>query len=127
MNDRMKKDELLNLIESIKINPEEFTILSSSALVLRDIYDSAGDLDIAVTLKGLNELKENYNLYQKENGWYIVTDKVECILDNMDDRKEKVGKYYLQDINNYLKYLESSQREKDKLRIPIVKEYIRKR
>ena len=124
-SERMTKEELLKLIESLKIDSEEFTIISSSALVLRDIYDSAGDLDIAVTLKGLNQLKQNYNLIQKENGWYIVNDKVECVLDNMDNKRTKVGKYYLQDINNYLDYLTSSKREKDKMRIPIVKKYIK--
>ena len=60
MNKRMKKDELLKLIESLKIDKNEFWILSSGALVLRGIYDDAGDLDIAVTNKGLEELKKNY-------------------------------------------------------------------
>ncbi|MBP3920608.1 MAG: hypothetical protein J6D28_03485 [Bacilli bacterium] len=50
---KMNKEELINLLENIKINPNEFTILSSGALVLRDICDSAGDLDIAVTELGL--------------------------------------------------------------------------
>ena len=35
-----------------------FIVLSSGALVLRGIYDSAGDLDIVVTEKGLEQLKE---------------------------------------------------------------------
>ena len=58
----MNEEQLLSLLESIKIDNEEFTILSSAALVLRDIYDVAGDLDIAVTLKGMNQLKQNYDL-----------------------------------------------------------------
>ena len=66
MTDRMNKEELLKLLESIKIDREEFWVLSSSALVLRDLFDSAGDLDIAVTEKGLQQLKENYDLSQKD-------------------------------------------------------------
>ncbi len=124
MNERMNKNELLELIKSVKIDNNEFTILSSSSLVLRDILDSAGDLDIAVTERGLDELNQNYNLIQKRNGWYIVTDRVECTLDDMNGKREKIGDYYVQDIHSYLKYLESSEREKDKLRIPKVKEYI---
>ena len=122
---RMNKEELINLIESIKIDKNEFTILSSSALVLRDIYESADDLDIAVTNKGFEMLNENYNLYKKPNGWYIVTDKVECVLDDMNGKKEKCGDYYIQDIEDYLKYLKSSSREKYILRIPLVEEYIK--
>lgn len=122
----MNKNELLELLKSLKISKEEFVILSTSALVLRGIYDKANDLDIAVTRKGLDELKENYDLKQKENGWYIVNDKVECVLDDMENKKELCGEYYLQDIYNYLEFLESSNREKDQIKIPIVKEYIKK-
>lgn len=123
----MNKIELLELLKGLKINPNEFVILSSSALILREICDKTSDLDIAVTAKGLRELKENYNLIRKENGWYIVNDKTECVLDEMIGKKEKLGDYYVQDIYDYLLYLESSEREKDKLRIPWVKEYIKNR
>lgn len=121
---RISKEELRRLLSTLNLNKEEFTILSSSALVLRDIYEDAGDLDIAVTKEGLNKLKRDYELIQKPNGWYIVNDKIECILDDMKDKREFVGEYYLQDINDYLKFLESSEREKDRSKIPLVKEYI---
>lgn len=127
MGKRMNKEELLELLNTLKISREEFVILSSSALILRGIYESAGDLDIAVTQKGLEELNKNYSLKRKDNGWYIVNDKVECILDSMENKKEKLGEYYIQDIYDYLKFLEDSDREKDKLRIPLVKTYIKNR
>lgn len=69
---RMKKDELLELIKTLKIDKEEFWVLSSGALVLRGIYPDAGDLDIAVTNKGLDELKNNYSLEPKGKDWYKV-------------------------------------------------------
>lgn len=126
-NHRMNKKELLNLLDSLKISKDEFTILSSSALVLRGILPDAGDLDIAVSKKGLDELKKNYNVTQKENGWYIVTDKIECVLDDMTGKKENLEGYNLQDIYNYLSYLKSSSREKDKKRILIVEKHIKSR
>lgn len=129
MNKRMKKDELLKLIESLKIDKNEFWILSSGALVLRGIYDDAGDLDIAVTNKGLEELKKNYSLIRKENGWYIVNDEVECVCDGDKDKlkykPEYNGEYYLQNINEYYEYLKQSSRDKDKVRIPIIENYIK--
>ena len=63
------------MIESLKLDKNECWILSSGALVIRGIYPDAGDLDIAVTEKGLQELKKNYNLKEKANGWYIVIEK----------------------------------------------------
>lgn len=124
----MNKEELMELIRSLKIDREEFWILSSGALVIRGIYTDAGDLDIAVTKKGLQQLKENYNLIEKANGWYIVNDKVECILDTKEPWKiEKFGEYYIQSIEKYYEFLKESNREKDKARIPLVEEYMKKR
>ena len=122
MEKRMNKEELLELIQSLKIDKEECWVLSSSSLVLRNLFDSAGDLDLAVTEKGLEELKNNYNLKQKENGWYIVNDKIECVLDTKEDWKiEKYGDYYLESLTKYFEYLKSSTREKDKIKYEIVK------
>ena len=124
----MNKEELLKLINSLKIDKEEFWILSSGSLVLREIYEIAHDLDIAVTFKGLEQLKKNYNLIQKENGWYIVNDKVECVLDTKEPYKiEKFGEYYLQDIYDYYNFIKNSNREKDKKRIPLIENYINTR
>lgn len=131
MNNGMNKEELLKLINSLKIDKEEFWILSSGSLVLREIYEIAHDLDIAVTFKGLEQLKKNYNLIQKENGWYTVNDKVECVCDgsikNLKYKSEKLDcGYYVQNIFEYFEYLNSSSREKDIKRIPLVKNYIKK-
>lgn len=128
MENRMNKEELLKLIRSLKIDKEEFWILSSGALVIRGIYPDAGDLDIAVTEKGLQQLNENYNLIEKANGWYIVNDKVECILDTKEPWKiEKFGEYNLQSIEKYYEFLKESNRDKDKARIPLVEEYMKNR
>lgn len=128
MNERMNKEELEKLISTLKIEKGEYWILSSASLVLRGIYDSAADLDLAVTEEGLKQLKENYNLVQKENGWYIVNDKVECVLDTKEPYKiEKFEEYYLQDIHDYYNFIKNSNREKDKKRIPLVENYINTR
>lgn len=125
MKKRMNKEELINLIESLKIDKNEFWILSSSALVIRGIYPDAGDIDIAVTKKGLEELQKNYDLKKKDNGWYIVNEKVECVVDTKEEWKiEKVNEYNLESIKKYYNYLKESTREKDKARIPLVEEYI---
>lgn len=124
----MNKEELLELIKSLKISSSEFWILSSSALVLRGLYDDAGDLDLAVTEKGLEELKEHYELKQKENGWYIVNDKVECVLDTKEDWKfEEFEGYQLESLQKYFDYLKTSTRPKDKIRYEIVKKELARR
>lgn len=124
----MNKEELIKLIESLKLDKNEYWILSSGALVMRGIYPDAGDLDIAVTEKGLQELKNNYNLKEKSNNWYIVNDKIECVLDTKEDWKiEKYGEYNLQSIEKYYEFIKKSTREKDKKRIPLIEKYVKNR
>lgn len=129
MEKRMNKKELLDLIKTLKLDKQEFWLLSSSALVLRDLYPDAGDLDIAVTNKGLEELKQNYNLIQKENGWFIVTDKIECVCDGEKEelkyQPELIEGYYVQNLQEYYEYLIQSTREKDKARIAIAEKALR--
>lgn len=128
MEKRMTKNELIDVAESLGIDFEEFWILSSGSLVMRDLFPDAGDLDIAVTEKGLEQLKSKYDLRQKENGWYIVNDKVECVLDTKEDWKiEKVGKYNLESIEKYYEFLKESKREKDVVKYEIVKKYLEER
>ena len=132
MEKRMNKEELIELIKTLKVSKEEFWVLSSGALVLRGIYPDAGDLDIAVTNKGMEELQKNYDSIPEEyelGNFYKVTENIECVCDgNKEELKfkpEKVGVFYAQNIYEYLEYLEGSDREKDKKRIPLVKEYIK--
>ena len=128
MEKRMKKDELIELIKSLQIDNDEFWVLSSSSLVMRGLFPDAGDLDIAVTEKGLEQLQENFNLVQKPNGWYIVNDKVECVLDIKEDWKiEKCEDYNLESLEKYFEYLKTSEREKDKIRYDIVKRELENR
>ena len=127
MEKRMNKAELIELIKSLKIDKNEFWILSSGALVIRGIYPDAGDLDIAVTEKGLEELKKNYDLKEKEKGKYEISDKIECIVDTKELWKiEEVEGYNLQSIEKYYEFLKQSNREKDKTRIALIEKYIKK-
>lgn len=122
---RMNKEELLELLNTLDLDKEDFWVLSSGALVLRGLFPDAGDLDMAVTDKGLEKLKQNYNLKQKENGWYTVNEKIECICkhtkENMKYQPELVENYYVQNLQEYYEFLLQSTREKDKLRIELVK------
>lgn len=127
----MNKKQLLELLNTLKISKNEFWVLSSGALVLRDIYDKANDLDIAVTDEGLRELKNNYNLKSKYNGRYIVEELVECVckgsIENLEYKPQLLEcGYQVQNIKEYYIHLLSSSKEKNKLRIHIVEDYLNK-
>ena len=125
--DRMSKEEVIKLIESLGIDNELFIILSSSSLVMRDLFESAGDLDIAVTKKGLEQLKAKFDVVNTHDDWYQVNERCECVLDDhLEDKREKVGNYYLQDLEYYRNFLVNSSRPKDKIRLEIVNKALNK-
>lgn len=127
---RMNKEELIKLIETIKADKSEFWLLSSSMLVLRNLYPDAGDLDIAVTNKGFEQLNKSYNLISKGTGFYTVADNIECICDceieTLKYKPDIIEGYQVQNIFEYYEYLKSSKREKDISKIPLVRNYINK-
>ena len=126
MEERIGKDELIELLETLRLDKEEYSILSTSALVLRGIYKDSGDLDIAVTEKGLNELKENYDLISKGDGWYIVEENVECVLDDsLVYKREKYGDYYLEDLEIYYDFLRQRNSENDEEKIKLIEKYLK--
>ena len=58
----MNKKELIDLINTLNIDKNKFGVLSSGNLVLRDLFDNAHDLDIAVTQKRLTQLQSQFKL-----------------------------------------------------------------
>jgi len=126
----MNKEQLLKLINSLKIDKKEFYIVSSGSLVLRGIFPDAGDLDMAVSPKGLEQLKVQFDLESEGDDWFVVNDKIECLLKRdfytREFRPYLCGDVYVQNIYEYYGQLLASKREKDKIKIPIVRDYIKK-
>ena len=112
----------------LKIDREEYWILSSAALVIRGIFPDAGDIDIAVTEKGFEELNRNYTLEKKTHGRYAITDKIECVIEEKEEWKiEKIGEYYIQSLERYYEFLKSSNREKDNQRMVLIEKHLSKK
>ena len=55
----MKKQELIQLVDSLNLPLGEYSICSSGSLVIRDIYDKAGDLDLQLTEKCFEYIKNS--------------------------------------------------------------------
>lgn len=126
MENRMNKEEVLELLETLELDKNEYSILSTSALVLRDIYEDAEDIDIAVSENGFKMLKNNYDLISKGDGWYIVTNNIECVIDDdFKSRAERCEDYYLEDLEVYCDYLQKSNEEKDIEKLRIIENYLK--
>ena len=129
----MKKDEIINEINKLKIDKDEFWVIGSASLVLRDIIDSANDIDLALTTKGYNELKEQMSLtYLGENynlKWYRINDYIEFCIDIKSSNKvDSILPFNLLNLEYYYNnHLANSVREKDREKKELVEKIINKK
>lgn len=124
----MNKEELIELLESLELDVNEYWVLSTSALVLREICEYTDDLDIAVTESGFEKLQNNYDLIELGCGWYRVTDMIECVIDDdLESKSERHEIYNLEDIEIYYEYLLKSNKDEDMEKLKIVEEYLKNR
>ena len=115
----MNKEKIINEINKLKFDKNEFWVLGSSSLVLRGIIDQANDIDLAITKKLYDKLTKNNSLTylgnNHESKWYRIKDNIECCIEKIDKEKVEFAEpfnlinlefYY----NNFIK---NSTREKD--------------
>ena len=100
----MTKEEIITELNRLNLDKNEFWILGSASLVLRNIIDQANDIDIAITSKHYNFLTKKYNIeYLGENNnkkWYKLNEIIEFCIDELTpDKVEVLNPYNLLDLN----------------------------
>ncbi len=114
----MNKETIIKEINKLNIKKNEFWILGSAALVLRDILDNANDIDIAITNKTYKEIKNKLTYLGTNHNtkWYKINDIVECCIEEKDNKKvEEKEPFNLIDLEYYYNnFIKNSTREKDK-------------
>lgn len=112
----MNKKELLDLVNTLDLPKEEYSILSGGALLLHGLREQTNDLDIDITEEGLDKLKENFavELINESNKQYKVTDSIECFLvDKLDSDINFIDNYPCQSLISIYNFKKKLNREKD--------------
>ena len=120
----MNKHELYELIDELKLPTSEYCVLSGGSLVIHNIRKFANDLDIDITIKGFELLKNNFSpiLIDENKKLYKVTDKIECFLDNnFETDIEIIDGYPCQSLISVYKLKKRLNREKDQKDILAIK------
>lgn len=125
----MNKEELIKLIENLNLPKDEYYILSSGVLVLYELRDLAGDLDLCVSEELFNFLKEKYNIKEEDKnscGFYKLNDLVEVVVENKKNftRDFKDG-YPVETLERILKFKKKVNRPKDQRDIIKLEEYLK--
>mgnify|MGYP005824686141 FL=1 len=126
----MKKIELLNLLKELNFPKDEYYVLSGASLVLRGIKEEANDLDLCISAKLFNQIKDKFNLTDErknECGFYKINDNLEIVVDKKEDFKMEIGeKYNLENLQTILDFKIKRNKPKDKDDIENIKKYLEK-
>ena len=124
----MNKETIINKINMLDLDKNDFYVLGSASLVLRGIIETANDIDLAITNETYLKNKDKL-IYLGDNHnskWYKINEEIECCVEELSDEKVDSGepfnlinlKYYY---NNYIK---DSNREKDKLKKVLIEKIL---
>lgn len=124
----MNKASIEEKLRELNIMEGEYYVVGSSAMVIRGIREVAGDLDLCMTEKALNELKTRYDVQKTDKGYdnlYKINDEIEFFV----DPKEKFNVEYahgwpLEDIHVLLDFKLKRNAEKDQADIINIRKYL---
>ena len=129
----MDKKMIINILNEINFDINEFYVLGSASLVLRDILTSANDIDLCLSKNELDRLNKIYDIkYLGESHntpWYQLNDTIEfCVDDFIDDKIEFAKPFNLIDLDYYYNnFLKNSTREKDNYKKELIRKILSER
>ncbi len=125
----MNKKEIINEINKLNFDKNEFWVLGSSSLVLRDIIEEANDIDLAITNELYKSIVKKYKLtylgVNHNSKWYRINDVVECCVIEKEN-VEIISPFNLIDLEYYYNtFIKNSIREKDKDKKIKIEKYLK--
>ena len=123
----MNKEELFQLASTLELPKEDFCIISGGALVAHGLREHTNDLDIDITQKGFDILKERYSLelVREDIKQYKVTDKIECFLvDKLESDIVYIDNYPCESLISIYNFKKRINREKDRADILAIEKYL---
>ncbi len=123
---KLRKEDIIKLLQDIKLDPNNYIVISGAAMVLLDIKEYTTDIDIAVTKDYYDYLLSNYNcVYERTNEFnnecYIINNIINFGIDYYDEDRIIINNIPVQTIPNLIKLKEFLKRDKDKKDIELIK------
>ena len=130
----MNKEEIISILKKYNFDTSEYVVLSTGAMVLQGIKDTANDIDLAVSEKLYNELLKKYDCTLKCE-YEINGEKIKVysfdIFDFSTNYFDKDNVIFVegipvQNVNSLLKFKQNLNRDKDKDKedIKLIKNYL---
>ncbi len=112
----MKKEEFMNLVDSLNLDNKDYCIISGGALLLHGLKESTHDVDIYVNENGFNKLNNQFKIEKTDDNKYKVKENVECFLrddEYLEKERVVVNGYSLQSLEKILELKLELNRPKD--------------
>lgn len=126
----MNSNDVLKVIDSLKLDYNDYCIISGGALVLYGIRDLTEDVDIFINKHGFDMLSKKYDIISKEDKYkdlFGIGDNIELLLREFDKTTVyNFNGYPLLKIKEILKWKIDNCREKDLKDIELIKDYLKK-
>ncbi len=126
----MKKPDLIKKISSLELEDGEYCIISGGILVMYGIREETEDLDLYVSKKLFEKIKDKYELrprFDKFPDLYELDSEVEVkVCDFSSDDVSYVDGYSVWSLEKQLEWMISNHRGKDKRNIQLIKDYLSK-
>lgn len=120
----INKLKIIKLLEILNIESNQYCVLGSASLVIRNIKINANDLDIAITPSEFTRLNKNYKIIM--NKLIIYNSEIEFIIKEKHNMNiEMVDGYPLQNLYEMLKNKKKKNLQKDKDNIIIIEKYLK--
>lgn len=125
----MNKVEYLNKLDSLNLDKDRYCIISGGVMLLYGLKETTQDIDIKVKQDYFEELKTRFTFKKspKLSYLYELDDETEvAVLDYDDSDVNIVDGYPVESLELQLKWMLKHNRDKDKEKIEIVKDYLEK-
>ena len=125
----MNKDKIIQILNNYNFSRKDYVIIASAALVLRDIKETASDIDITVSPKLKEYLLQNYNCQLKSSG-EIEVYNLDNIIDFSDYNYDKINyelieNLKVQDLNGIIAFKRNLNRDKDREDLKLINQYLK--
>ncbi len=127
--DNMNKEEYLKKLDELNLDKEKYCIISGGVMLLYGLKETTEDIDIKVKPDYFEELKKKYEFKKSPKYPYLyeLEDSTEvAVLDYDDSDVKSFDGYPIESLELQLKWMIEHNREKDKGKIEIVREYLKK-
>ena len=123
----MNKEEYLRIVDSLKLDKNDYCIIASGSLLMHNLTDYCNDVDLKVSKELFDELMNKYHMRQSDRYDYVyeLSNNIDVNCRNFNkDNIEFVDGYPVEKLEINLEWMIANKRDKDKEKIKIIKEYL---